>query len=301
MKTFIALLVTLLVTQPSSTPQQIADELLAADRAFASAAAKTDLITGLAAMFASDVAMPAPGGIAYGSQKAIEALRANAANAGASATWTPARVGISRDGLHGFTAGFMTVRRADGTINPAKYLAYWEKQKDGWRVRAYKRAGAKEAAPDTKVTYLLPDRIMVSMLSPEKFNRDLKSLSDAEKSFAADAQKIGLGPAFKKYGSPDAINLGGGGIPAFAWGNDAIAALVSQGEPATGSSVNWGPEKAIVAVSGDFGVTIGYITPNKSAAVPSTSSGPGAETPPGQPFFTIWRRDSDGAWRYIAE
>jgi ketosteroid isomerase-like protein len=293
MKLPLLFLITLLVTQPSSTPQQIADELLAADRAFAAASAKTDLITGISAMFASDVAMPAPGAIAYGSQKAIEALRANPANAGATAVWTPARVAISSDGLHGFTAGFMTIKRADGSINPAKYLAYWEKQQAGWRVRAYKRAAAKQAAPDTKVSYLLPERIMVSMLTPEKFDRDRQSLSDAEKSFAADAQKMGLGAAFKKYGSSDAINLGGGGVPAFAWGNEAIASLVSQGEPASGSSVNWGPEKAIVAVSGDFGVTIGYITPNK----------PGADgkTPPGQPFFTIWRRDSDGVWRYIAE
>jgi ketosteroid isomerase-like protein len=286
-------LITLFITAQSPAPRQVADDLLAADRAFAAAAAKTDLITGISAMFASDVAMPAPGGIAYGSQKAIDALKANAANAGATAAWTPARVGISRDGLHGFTAGFMTIKRADGSINPAKYLAYWEKQKDGWRVRAYKRAAAKVAAPETKVSYLLPERLTVSTLTPEKFDRDLKSLSDAEKSFAADAQKIGLGPAFKNYGSPDAINLGGGGVPGFTWGNDAIALLVGQGQPASGSSVNWGPEKAIVAVSGDFGVTIGYITPNQ----------PGADgkTPPGQPFFTIWRRDADGAWRYIAE
>ena len=293
MKIFLSLLVTLLVTQHDPSPKQVADELLAADRAFASASSKTDLITGISAMFASDVAMPAPGGVAYGSQKAIEALRANPANAGASATWTPARVAISRDGFHGFTAGFMTIKRADGSVNPAKYLAYWEKQRDGWRVRAYKRTPAKEAAPDTKVTYLLPQQIMVSMLSPEKHDRDLASLSDAEKAFAAEAQKIGLGPAFKKFGSVDAINLGGPGAPGFLWGNEAISVAVGQNEPATGSSVNWGPEQAIVAVSGDFGVTIGYITPNKP--------GPDGKTPPGQPFFTIWRRDADGAWRYIAE
>ena len=285
--------VTLFVTAQAGSPQQIADELLAADRAFASAAATTDLISGISAMFASDVAMPAPGSVAYGSQKAIEALRANPANSGATATWTPARVAISRDGLHGFTAGFMTIKRADGSMNPAKYLAYWEKQQAGWRVRAYKRSPAKEAAPETKVTYLLPQQIMVSMLTPEKHERDLASLSDAEKSFAAEAQKIGLGPAFKKFGSADAINLGAPGAPGFLWGNEAISVAVGQNEPATGSSVNWGPEKAIVAISGDFGVTIGYITPNKP--------GPDGKTPPGQPFFTIWRRDADGAWRYIAE
>jgi hypothetical protein len=291
-KLLLPLLITLFVTEQSQTPQQIADELLAADRAFSAAGAKTDLISGLSAMFAADVAMPAPGGIAYGSQKAIEALRSNNANAGATATWTPARVAISTDGFHGFTAGFMTITRADGSVNPAKYLAYWEKQKDGWRVRAYKRAPAKEAAPETNVTYLLPPRIMVSMLTPAKYERDLESLLNAEKSFAAAAQEIGLGPAFKEYGSAEAINLGGGGIPGFVWGNDKIAVAVSENQPAAGSSVNWGPEKAIIAITGDFGVTIGYITPNKP--------GPDGKTPPSQPFFTIWRKEA-GVWRYIAE
>src|SRR6185436_16692087 len=97
------------VTRQSNTPQQIADELLAADRAFAGASAKTDLISGLSAMFASDVAMPTPTGVVYGSQKAVDALRANPANTGAKAVWTPARVALSTDGTHGFTAGFMTI------------------------------------------------------------------------------------------------------------------------------------------------------------------------------------------------
>jgi hypothetical protein len=64
--------------------------------------------------------------------------------------------------------------------------------------------------------------------------------------------------------------------------------------------VSWGPEKTIIAASGDFGVTIGYIVRNQPGADPSTSSGQVA-SPPGQPFFTIWRKDADGAWRYIAE
>jgi ketosteroid isomerase-like protein len=292
-KLLLSFIVTLFVTQPSPPPQHVADELLAADRAFSAASAKTDLITGISAMFASDVAMPAPGAIAYGAQQAIDALRANQANAGAKAVWTPARVAISRDGFHGFTAGFMTITRADGSVNPAKYLAYWVKQNGAWRVAAYKRTPAKTAAPETKTTYLLPQQIMVSMIVPERVEKDRESLAGAEKAFAAEAQKIGLGPAFKKYGSPDAINLGGPGAEGFVWGNDAIAAAVSQGEPASGSSVNWGPEKTIVAITGDFGVTIGYIVPNK----------PGADgkTPPGQPFFTIWRKDADGVWRYIAE
>jgi ketosteroid isomerase-like protein len=285
------LLVLLFVTQSNPTPQHVADELLAADRAFSAASAKTDLVTGLSAMFAADVAMPGPGGFAFGADQAVAALKANPANAGAKVVWTPARVGLSRDGLHGFTAGFMTITRADGTIAPAKYLAYWIKQEDGWRVAVYKRAPSKAVPADVKTTYVLPERVMVSMLVPERAEQDRRSLISAESSFAGEAQHLGLGAAFKKYGSPEAINLGGPDQPSFTWGNADIGALVGQNEPATGSSVNWAAEKAIVANSGDFGVTMGYITPNKPGSGGSTRS----------PFFTIWRRDRDGVWRYIAE
>lgn len=58
--------------------------------------------------------------------------------------------------------------------------------------------------------------------------------------------------------------------------------------------MSWGPDTTIIAPSGDFGVTVGYIVQNQ----------PGADgkIPPGRPFFTIWKRDSpSGKWLYIAE
>ena len=78
-----AMLVTTFVTvSAQSTPQAAADELLAADRAFAAAAAKTDVVTALSAMFAPDVVLTHAGGIAYGSAKAVDALKANPINTG---------------------------------------------------------------------------------------------------------------------------------------------------------------------------------------------------------------------------
>jgi len=46
----------------SASPQSVMDELLAVDRAYSAASAKTDLVFGVSAMFASDVAMSIPGG-----------------------------------------------------------------------------------------------------------------------------------------------------------------------------------------------------------------------------------------------
>ena len=68
----------------------------------------------------------------------------------------------------------------------------------------------------------------------------------------------------------------------------AIAALVGQGQPATGSSVSWNCETCIVASSGDLGVSIGYIRSNADPKAPPS------------PFFTIWRKVA-GGWKYVAE
>ena len=237
--------------------------------------------------------MLAPGGIAYGSAKAVEALKSNPANAGAKVEWTPARVAVSGDGRHGFTAGFMTITRADGSTNPAKYLAYWERQPAGWRVAAYKRTPAKALPQGMTTSYLLPKQIAPSKNDAAAIERNRESLAEAERSFSRDAQTMGIGPAFKQYGSPDAINLGGPDTPAFTTGNEAIGPGVASGAPPNSSPVNWGPEKTIIAASGAFGVTTVYTNRN--------SPGPYGKIPPGQPFFTIWHRDARGAWRYIAE
>ena len=108
------------------TPQTVVDELLAADRAFSAASAKTDLISGLSAMFADDVVIPMPPGqFVNGKTAVVDALRSNADNLTSKTEWTPVRGGVSADGQHGFTFGYMTIHRGDGTDLPLKYLAYW--------------------------------------------------------------------------------------------------------------------------------------------------------------------------------
>ena len=295
-KSFAVLLVTLSSSslQTAVSPQTIADELLAVDRAFAASSARTDIVSGLSAMFASDIALTHSGGIAYGKDKAIEALRGNPINTSGRIEWTPARVSVSGDGRHGFTAGFMTLHRADNTTTPMKYLGYWEKQKDGWRLLAYKRGVSKAPAPPMTVSYVLPKQIAAPSADSAAIERYRDSLADAETSFSRDAQSIGLAAAFTKYGDPEAINLGGPDVATYLLGNQQVGSGVGSGTPTNSSPVKWGPEKTIVAASGDFGVTIGYIVQNKP--------GPDGKILPGQPFFTIWKRDSPSAkWLYIAE
>jgi ketosteroid isomerase-like protein len=292
----LALFVTPLVPLAQGTPQTAVEALLAADRAFAAASAKTDLVSGLSALFADSILMPLPGGrFAEGRAAAIAALRDNPDNVKARVDWTPVRGGISADGQHGFTFGQMTVHRDGGTQEPAKYLAYWVQEPAGWRVVAYKRTRDAAGTKATPMAPSVPQRMVAPTSDAAAIAAHRDSLAAVEQAFSDDAQKRGLGPAFETFGREDAMNLGGPKTPGFVIGAREIGKLVGQGEPAAASSVSWAADKAvIVASSGDLGVNFGFIRRNTPPSDP--------KQPSSFAFFTIWRRDTPTApWRYIAE
>ena len=278
---------------PLPAPQTVVDELLAADRAFATAAADTTGVEGVAAMFADDVIMTVPGRFAEGKASAIEAMASSPGAEGSTVSWTPVRGGISADGQHGFTYGYMTVRRADSTEVPMKYLSYWIKQPAGWRVAAFKR----RPRPEGEVSLdLMPPVLPPAMVQPstdaaatQAFGESLRA---AEQAFSDEAQRTGNGIAFTRHGSPDAMNLGGPDDIGFVISADSIGAGMSL--DSVPSEVNWSADRVIVASSGDLGVTFGMIRLNTP---------PADTTQPSQfPFFTIWRRNStNDPWKYVAE
>lgn len=275
--------------QSAAEPAQAAlDELIAADRRFGSNSGDPSLVEAIGAMLEDEVMMPLPGQcFARDKTAVLAALKANPANLDAKAQWAPVRGGISADGTHAFTYGFMTIR-ADGKPDRlAKYLAYWVKGPAGWRVAAYKRAGRPEGPVSTALRpAALPAAIGVP---PPDTQHHQASLIAAEKAFSDRAQQVGLGAAFREFGSADAMNMGAGAD--FTYGNDAIAAGMG---PDTVSPLHWAADAgALVAPSGDLGVTFGHIRPN----------GPPPEGQPSEiPFFTIWRKASPEApWRYVAE
>jgi ketosteroid isomerase-like protein len=276
---------------PSTTAQQLVDELLATDRAFAAAGADLDTLSALSAMFDEDVVLPLPDGtFARGKAAAVEALRSNPFNLASKAQWTPIRGGISADGQHGFTLGYMDLTGNDGSVRLAKYLTYWVRTAGGWRAGAYKRL----IRPEGEVSFdlmapSLPSRLVSVEQDSSTVAAYRQSLIAAERAFSDEAQRIGIGPAFQRNGRADAVNVGG--EASFAVGADNIARFVGDGTAT--SPVHWGADDALVASSGDLGVTFGVIRPN----------GPPPEgRPAASAFFTIWKRDSPAdPWRYIAE
>lgn len=277
------------------TPQAVAQTLLEADRAFARAGSHTDMLSALTPMLADGVMMPTPAGsFAIGKPAVLEALRASPDAATSRITWTPIRVGISRDGAHGFTFGYMTQVKADSSRVPLKYMAYWVRDGNEWRVLAYKRGRSAALATDTTP---MPSALPAKLVGVVRDTKTLTSLRHdvmhAEQSFSDESQKIGLGYAFAKFGSSDAVNMGGPGLATYIVGADAIAKAVG-GADMKASPVTWGADTAFVASSGDLGITFGIIRRNNAPA--------GAPAASGSPFFTIWRKaDSRSPWRYVAE
>ena len=293
---FLALLIAL--TQNAASPQGAVDELMAADRHFADEAAKTTAIPAITGMFADNVVVPTSvptAGFAHGKAKAAEAMKANPDNLQGRIQWVPIRGGVSADGQHGFTIGYMTLTTPENKATPMKYVAYWVKEPAGWRVAVYKRVAADQS-PITRdmLAPATPARLVPPVTDPATMARHKASLEAAEKAFSDEAQKVGLGPAFAKHGSPDAVNVGPRTSPTFVVSAAEIGKSVGAGSEGKPSPVSWAADEgSIVASSGDLGVTFGYIRQNTP---------PPAGRPAAVPFITIWRRADPGQpWRYVAE
>jgi ketosteroid isomerase-like protein len=278
-------------TAPAPSPQVALDELLAADRAFSAQSAKaSDVTSGLAPMVDREAVVPVPGeGFAIGRDAVLASMRKIPGFKEGHATWTPVRGGISADGTQGFTYGFLTLSAGDPAKRERKYLAYWVKRPEGWRVAAY-RQQVREAGEVSRAMMApsLPAAGVQPIDDPAVIAAHKLSVASAEKAFSDRAQIVGLRNAFREYGREDAMNMYSGA--GFAVGLDAVTAGFKEGEPTT---IHWSTEHSFAASSGDLGVSIGTIRSN-------TPSADGSDK--GFPFFTVWRRDApDQPWRYIAE
>lgn len=291
---FLAALI-LLLAAPAARAQSAAanaESLLAADRAFAAAAASAATpADALGAMFDADIATPGGPVLTSGRDAVLAQFRAAPAWQSGTVTWHPVRGGVSADGTQGFTWGYLSVTAGDPARRARKYLAYWVRRPEGWRVAAYRQIPLQPGgAPTEAQPPLLPAFVAPASTDPAVAQRHQASLAAAEQAFSDRAQVVGLAAAFREYGRSDAVNLGAG-TAAFVTGADAISASVDNGEAT--SSLHWSTTRAIAASSGDLGVSMGVIHRN----APSTDGRPDSFS-----FFTVWRRDSpDGEWRYLAE
>jgi ketosteroid isomerase-like protein len=100
----------------------------------------------------------------------------------------------------------------------------------------------------------------------------------AERAFAADARMMGIAGSFNKWSVPEAIVIGGGQA-------QRIGEAYPDGpKPADEPLLEWWPNFAGIARSGDLGFTTGGVAFN------GQRSGH---------YFTIWKRQPDGTWKWV--
>lgn len=280
------------ITASAQTPAANRAALLAADRAFATSSASTDLVSGITAMLADSVTMIALGELFHGVPAAREALSRNADNAKSTYRWTPIQGDVSNDGQTGYTMGFTTWKKPDGSEVPGKYVAFWTKHSGAWKVLVYKRVarGAGDVAITEEAAPVKP-AVKNTQYSSADSVRFAKELDAAERAFSDEAGVIGLGKAFTKNSALDAHHTGGGADPDFRRGPADIGAGISAGgEPPLGA-LTWKPDVVHVARSGDVGITFGYIT----IAAPS---GPARRVA----YLTVWKRNGiTDPWKLAIE
>ena len=271
----------------AAEPNASLESLLAADRDFSAEASKaTDPVAALSAMFDDEIVIPFPGkGLLIGRSDATAVFRESPSYKDGKVRWTPIRGGVSADGTHGFTFGFLSLTGGDPARRERKYLSYWIKRPSGWRVAAYRQTVREPGAVSKDLLPPSLPKSAASAASAPPVPGLAASLAAAEKAFSDRAQIVGLKKAFHEYGRDDAMNMYTGS--GFSLGLDAVVANFKEEGPA---KIHWGTERSFVAPSGDLGVSIGTIKLNDPKETDTI------------PFFTIWRRDDPSKpWRYIAE
>jgi hypothetical protein len=142
----------------------------------------------------------------------------------------------------------MTLVRADSTRLPLKYLAYWVKKSDGWKVAVYRRAPRAEGEVSMAMREpSLPEKMVGVTKDASVVAKYAKDVGDAERNFSTLAGKIGLGPAFTQNSAPDAMNMGGGAAADFLFGPEGAG--VGAGERSVNADLGF--DTVLVASSGD--------------------------------------------------
>lgn len=264
---YLLLALPLLVFTADRTSER--DALLAADRALSERTASLGLVGGFLPALSGGAAYLHPGApILRGSERIRTFLESDTLE---KVTWAPVFADVSADGRLGYSYGFV---RSDG--KRGKYLACWQKEREGWRVVAYARS---RTAPVTDSIAAVD----VVSTAPVRGNADPAQLMRADSLFAAMSVSQGAKPAFLAFAADDAISFGGG--PQMNRGRAAIGAAFD-GFP-SGAVLAWWPTGAAIAESGDLGCTIGEATIESLHQYSK--------------YLTIWKRQRDGGWKFVAD
>jgi ketosteroid isomerase-like protein len=273
--------------EPARSPAR--DSLLRTDKARGDSVAARGVVAGLLSVFSPEVIYLRAGVPAvYGREAARAALSLPPAE-DSRVSWEPLGGGVSQDLQAAYTYG-ITARSASAgqPIRFGRYIAYWERTRGRpWQVAAYVDIGGAPAqAGDSVFTPAQttpPDRTLAPPFAEAR-----ASLRAADSLFSDLAYRMGTADAFGAtvadygviFGSPD-LHVGPAAVREGLKGQES-------------TSLSWKPAYASIAGSRDLGFTVGEYV--------STGRGPsGAAVQSFGKYLTVWRRQADGSWKFVAD
>jgi ketosteroid isomerase-like protein len=130
-----------------------------------------------------------------------------------------------------------------------------------------------------------PSQLPPLPLDDRDFPKSLAPVVGAEHSFAQYSIEHGMKDAFLRFAAPDGVVFRRGPVNAIeAW---------TQTNPAPAGLLTWWPAFADVSRAGDLGYTTG---PYEFREDPADKAPGGAGH-----YFTIWRRQADGTWKFVLD
>lgn len=116
-----------------------------------------------------------------------------------------------------------------------------------------------------------------------------KEIADTEQAFATMAKKDGIPKAFITFAADDAVLLRNNEL---IKGKEAIKVSYEIRFPSANASLTWAPDFVDVSSSGDLGYTYGKYVYTSTDSLGNSTSSEGI-------FHTVWKRQSDGAWKFV--
>ena len=247
----------------------------------------------LPALFAANGFLLAPGPIsARGPASVAEILGRDSLNASSRLRVQTIGGDVSRDGNDGFTYGYFDTFRASGDSVIGWYHAYWRRDGRGdWKMLALvrrRRPPGEMTRPQPLVT--LKDARCVEPPRGADTTALLREIMATDVAFS-DSAATSVAAAFGAFAADDAAKSGK--ESAFVYGKAAITQLY---DPPPPNGLKWDPEIGTASRSGDFGFTVG----SAGARVVDPSAPPQNPATAGH-YFTIWRRDANGRWRWVID
>ena len=278
----------------SQTPAERRTELLAQVAEAATRAAAGDFVTVLTGLFASQgIYLSNTPELLRGPSGARTWIERDSLATRSRARWTVVRGDVSADGRDGYTYGYFDVIHPAGDTVYLKYQAYWRRSASGrWEILAFSR-GRRAPGPDgtgipVELAAANAARHPVAHADTAAVLRDIEATEAA----FSDSVGVNVGAAFGGFAAPDAGKLEGGS--SFVFGKEAITALFASPPPGQLGPV-WRPQAGSAAASGDLGFTLGPAWARQAGPVQT------APPPNAGRYFTIWKRQRDGTWRFLVD